>query len=323
MVFGPFDYRPNVNIPPDVFASLANRYSGGYNAFQQQYDAAQQKAMERAKQTKWQQAISDLMQNPSVPQNVKMFAPLIGQYPELAGQIMPELLKVQQGKAEWAPVSGTLSKSGRPLEIDKFTGEIREAGPEGAKSSGYGATMAPIRQAQYTLQDLPSNQTPTTAGGAAYQVKVAARQGKAIIGKPGSPQQLSLAASDLARAVQRSAPQLDTLQGAGYSDNLVTTLNRLSQRITADPTGKDVPKIRRQIYDLLDDLDKTATPWITNQLDAMEEVGFKVSPLMRKRELGLTIPDVPFVEGLSQGTTQQYDPDKEARYQAWRKANGY
>jgi len=315
-----FDFRPNVNIPPDVFQSLANRYSGGYNAFQQQYDTAQQKAMERAKQTKWQQAIQDLMNNPDVPPQAKNFAPLIAAQPELAGQILPELLKAQKPPT-MKPLSGMTSEKGTILEYDP-TGKIIDTGVKG-KSTGYGSTMAPIRQAQYTLQDLPSNQTPTTAGGAAYQVKVAARQGKAIIGKPGSPQQLALAASDLARAVQRSAPQLDTLEGAGFSNNFTTQMNRLVQQITADPTGKDVPKIRRQIYDMLDDLDKTATPWITNQLDAMEEVGFKVSPLMRKRQLGLTIPDVPFVEGLGQGTTTQYDPQKEARYQSWKAAHGF
>jgi len=106
----------------------------------------------------------------------------------------------------------------------------------------------------------------------------------------------------LARAVQRSAPQLETLQGASFSNNVLTQINSLTQRLTADPSGKDVPKIRKQIYDLLDDLDKTASPWIDNQLKDTEDIWEGSLPknweAIKKRERAENVPDVPFKESM-------------------------
>lgn len=253
------------------------------------------------KQTNWMKTINNLMVDPTVPEPqknmLKTIAPFLNQ--STAGQLLPEVFKSQQ-KPEYAPVPGMISESGQPLVIDKFTGKITPSEISAKVKPNSFVAMADVRRSQNIMTDLPSRSNPSTAAGAAYQVKVAARQGKAIIGKPGSPQQLALAASDLARAVQRSAPQLETLQGAGFSNNILTQLNRLTQSLTADPSGKDVPKIRRQIYDLLDDLDKTATPWIENQLKNTEDIWEGNLPknwdMLKKRELGLNIPDVPFQE---------------------------
>lgn len=198
---------------------------------------------------------------------------------------------------EWSPVSGTLSKNGRALEISKYDGEIREAGPDGIKSTGYGSTMGPLRKAQYTIQDLPSNQPAHTAGGAAYQVKIGARQGKNLVARPGSPQRTAAAAADLVRAITRVAPTDEGLKNANFSDNLLTRWSVIKQKITADPSAVDNPKIRKEMYDIFDEMDKSATPFIQNQLEDMTDAGLPMSPETRKRQLGETLPDIPFDPG--------------------------
>jgi len=235
-----------------------------------------------------------------VPQLAQLAGPMSSD-PALIGQLGPELLKNPKPQMEWAPVSGMLSKSGRPLEIDKTTGEIREAGPAGSASTGYGANMAPIRKAQYTMQDLPSNQPPSTSGGAAYQVKVAARQGKSLIAKAGSAQRTGLAIGDLARAILRAAPTDEAMQHANFSDNMVTRFSLLKQKITADPNAVNNPQIRKEMYAIFDEMDKAAEPWIKNQLDEMKDQGFPISQKTYERQLGLNIPDIPFIELPNQG----------------------
>lgn len=162
---------------------------------------------------------------------------------------------------------------------------------------------ADVRAAQYIAQDLPSNMSPTTASGAASQVQLAVRQGKGLIANPGSPQRLALAASDLARAVQRSAPQLETLEGAGFANNLSSRLSLLAQKVTANPNSADVPKLRKEVYDILDDLDRTSKPIIQRQLDVIEGIYKERLPgnwnEIKKGQLGENIPDIPYNEVLS------------------------
>lgn len=227
--------------------------------------------------------------------------------PSSVGNLLPEILKGPQGqKPEFQPVPGMLSKSGKPLIFDKFTGSMRE-GTIPAKSTGFGTTMGPIRQAQYTIQDLPSNQGPTTAGGAAYQVKVGAKQGKSLIAKPGSPQRTAAAAADLVRSITRVAPTDTALGTANFSNTLVSRWSALKQQLTADPSQVDNPKIRKEMYDIFDEMDKSATPFIANQLDDMADAGFPVTPGTRKRQLGETLPNSPYLESyttpLSSGTS--------------------
>ena len=201
-----------------------------------------------------------------------------------------------QQKPEFSPVSGMLSPTGTILEMDKFTGKVKDTGSKGV-SQGYGAMMGPIRKGQYTIQDLPSNQGPSTASGAAYQVKVGARQGKALIAQPGSKFRTSLASGDIARSINRVAPTDEAMKNAGFSDTLINRWANLKTSITADPTTLENPKMRKEMYDILDDMDKSATPFIQNQLDDMADTGFQVTPATRKRQLGETLPNIPFQEG--------------------------
>ena len=135
---------------------------------------------------------------------------------------------------------------------------------------------------------------PSTAPGAAYQVKLASRQGKSLIAKSTSPQSLSLAGADLARAVQRSAPYSTTIGESDYGNTLLTTWGRLRQKLTSDPSSPDVPKLRKQLYDTFDELDKASTPWIQNHLASYEEHMGPISADERARQLGTNIPDIPF-----------------------------
>lgn len=173
------------------------------------------------------------------------------------------------------------------------------------------------RGGQIDLTQLPSELGPNTAAGAAYVVKVAARQGKSLVANPGSAQRISLGSGDIARAVLRAAPQLDALRGASFAENLMTRWSSLTQKLTADPDGTDAPKIRKEMYDILDDLDKSATPFIANHLANFDELLGTLSPAMRKRELGDTLPDIPFNAG---GPAGAGNPEIEAAKQ-WLAAN--
>lgn len=210
----------------------------------------------------------------------------------------------------WTPVAGMISKNGKPILVNA-DGEMKEGNMEVKPTAG--SAYAGVREKQFTLQDLPSNQGPSTAGGAAYQVKVAARQGKALIAKAGSPQRTGLATGDLARSVLRNSPTDEAMRNANFSDNLITRWSQLKQKITADPTSVNNPQIRREIYNLFDEMDKSATPFIKNQLDDMESTGFTIPPNVRKRQLGETLPDIPFEEGPSDnGQVKEFNSVLEA-----------
>lgn len=161
------------------------------------------------------------------------------------------------------------------------------------------------------MNELPSNTSPNEPAGAAYAVKVAVRQGQSLINKAGSPQAIALAASDLARAVQRSAPQMDVIRGGGFSDNFITRLNMIAQKFTADPSGsaKDVPKVRKEMFDMLGDLDRSAQPWIDNKLKDIESNFSDQLPQdweqIKKRQRGETLTPVQFDSGSGQGGQQQ------------------
>lgn len=249
-------------------------------------------AKENQKKKDWAAAIDQLVQqNPAAAS----IGPMLKQNPELAGQLIPGMNK---RTAEWQPVPGFISKSGNPVQMDKFTGEYREGSIPVKSSGGSFGGIADVRTKQSIMADLPSRSGPNTAAGAAYMVKVSARQGKSIIAKAGSPQRIALAAGDVARSVMRAAPQLEAMRGADFTNNFTTKINLLTQKLTADPNGKDVPKLRKEIYDLLDELDKSAQPWIENQLKATEDIWGDSLPQnwkqIRSREMGKNIPDVPF-----------------------------
>lgn len=276
--------QPSVN-PAKLMNTFSRAYPGQNNPFVSQLAGSQQR-------NQIQKVIAQLSQDPNIDPKTKALLPLLAQDPSLAGQILPGLIK---SKPEWSVAPGMMSKNGFPIEVDKYTGEMKP-GNIPAVSTGYGNTMGPIRKAQYTMQDLPSNQGPTTAGGAAYQVKVAARQGKSLIAKAGSAQRTGLASGDLARAVMRISPTEQAMQTANFSDNLITRWNLLKQKITADPNQVNNPAIRKELYSIFDEMDKSAEPWIVNQLDEMRDQGFNISKQTYDRQLGRNIPDIPFID---------------------------
>lgn len=187
------------------------------------------------------------------------------------------------------------------------------SGPANAKiigepQQGVGG-YADVKLKGNLFSSLPSQTSPTNVSGAAAQVQLAVRQGKGLIAKPGSPQQIALASSDVARAVQRSAPQLETLNGSSFANNFVTQISALSQKITADPTSADVPKLRKQIYDILNELENTSKPVVERSLNNIESIYAKDLPQnwqeIKNRELGADFPDIPFQENQSANPQDQ------------------
>jgi len=177
------------------------------------------------------------------------------------------------------------------------------------KAQGNRADFYHTQIGRNQLELLPSQQGPNTAAGAAYQVKVAARQGKSLIANATSPQNLNLASNDLARAVQRATPTSETIGASNYGNSLSTIWGQLSQKITSDPNSPDVPLLRKQLYDTFNELDQAATPWINNHLANMEANGTNSSfgnswGATKQREMGLNIPDVPFNASPSSGSAQ-------------------
>lgn len=174
-----------------------------------------------------------------------------------------------------------------------------------AKRPQFMAGMVNLRGSQAVLGALPSHQPPGSPAGAASGVQLAARQGRALIANPStSPQQIALASGDLARAVLRAAPQLDAMRGADYSNTLSGRLNDISQRLTSgkiDP--KDLPEVRRQMYTDFQDLENSSRPLIARELAHTERTlgpqGFLPPDWedMKKDELGLNLPDIPFNPG--------------------------
>lgn len=179
----------------------------------------------------------------------------------------------------------------------------------GLKAAGNRGEFYHTQVGRNQLELLPSLQPPNSAPGAAYQVKLAARQGKSLIANATSPQNLQLASNDLARAIQRATPTSETIGASNYGNSLATIWGQLSQKITSDPNSPDVPLLRKQLYDTFNELDKAATPWIGNHLQNMEDNGTNSSygknwPAVKNRELGLNIPDVPFNAAPSTGSAQ-------------------
>ena len=203
--------------------------------------------------------------------------------------------------SEFSVASGIQAPEGKVPVIDKFTGNIKLTDAPGTKpAKDMTSSYAAVRQRQFIMSDLPSNKAPTSVPGAASSIQLAVRQGKALIAKPGSAQQIALASSDLARAVQRSAPQLETLKGSSFANNYVTKVNALLQKITANPAGPDVPKLRKQVFDILDDLEKSSQPMVERQLKHVEDIYQGALPnnwdAIKKQELGGEAPEIMFQE---------------------------
>lgn len=266
----------------------------------QGFNTIGQAIQEQKKKSDWQKTINGLMNDPSTNPQLKQMLPLIAQHPELMGQLGPGLVKQQAPRPEYQAVPGIMSKGGKPFIFDKFTGEMKEGPMEAKPSGGFGSAMAEVRQKQNLYSDLPSVKAGNAS--AASMVQMSARQGKALVATPGSAQKIALGGIDLARTVQRSAPQLDAINGAGFADNLATKLSKLQQRLTADPKGPDAPKIRKEMYDLFDDLDRTASVYVKQGLDTLQTVQQGLPKNVIQNELGTNLPNIPFQGDVSGST---------------------
>jgi len=207
------------------------------------------------------------------------------------------------GNGDVAELTKIHAAKGEPVPYREVQQAISAKRPN--MMGGYFNTRANVMQAN----QLPSQAPVNEPAGAAYSVKVAARQGKALIGKATSPQNLALASVDLSRAIARAAPQSEVIGAGNYAQSLPTLWSQLQQKITSDPTGPDVPKLRKQLYDTFDELDKAATPWIVNRLQNMEDNGLNSSygnkwNSVKQRELGETTPDIPFDSGSGSAQNQ-------------------
>lgn len=199
--------------------------------------------------------------------------------------------------------------SGDPSKLAKAFGGVIPRTAVAANTTASGVhgknEFFGTRGSQINLQQLPSEMGPSTGAGAAFGVKIAARQGKSLVANPGSAQKIGLASGDIARAVLRAAPQLDALRGADFSQNLATRLSSIGQKITGNPNGPDVPKLRKEMYDILDELDKSATPFIQNHLKNYEEMMSPLPDTVKRRESGEDLPNIPFNDGSGRKTYQK------------------
>lgn len=209
-------------------------------------------------------------------------------------QATKQLLGIKGGKLTPQDTDYLNSFGGKSIPRQDLTSYVTgQTGKQNADTKGdfFGTKSGQIR-----LDQLPSNMVPNTAAGAGYQVKLAARMGKSLIAKATTPQNLTLAGSDLARAVQRSAPYASTIGESDYANSLPTLFGRLKQKLDSDPNSPDVPKLRKQLYDTFDHLDKAATPFIENHLNNYGEMFGQLPDTVRQREMGNTLPDIPFVD---------------------------
>jgi len=179
----------------------------------------------------------------------------------------------------------------------------------GLKAQGNRAEFYKTQVGRNQLELLPSLQPPGNIIGAASQVLQASRMGKVLIANATDPQGINLASVEMSRAIQRAAPQAETIGAAGYGNSLTSIWNQLQQRITSDPTSSDVPLLRQQLYNRFDDLAKAALPYVQRHLQNMEDNGTNSSwgnnwTSTKNRELGMDIPDIPFNPGSSASAGQ-------------------
>lgn len=244
---------------------------------------------------KWQQTIAGMMKDPNLTPQFKALLPAMEHTKGLMGQLGPELMKpAPKPPNVWRDVPGKLSKKGFPLLLNEANGEEKEGPIEATATAGLGSPMANERHNQFAVMQVPSNQGVNTAGGAAFQVKVAARQGKALIAKAGSAQRTALASGDMARTVLRNSPTDEALRNANFSNNSITQWNILKQKLTANPKALYNSEIRKEMFNIFDEMDKSATPWIKDQLDLLEYNGYHTPEKIYRKQLGLDIPDIPF-----------------------------
>lgn len=152
------------------------------------------------------------------------------------------------------------------------------------------------------LGQLPSQMGPQTAAGAAYQVQLAAHQGKALIASPGAYQRLGMTQGDAARALLRNSPTDEAMRNANFSDTAIGRFNKLKAALSSDPTQIDQPLMRKGLYDALDEMEKSSKPYIANHLANMEANGSNSTfgdnwGATKQREMGLNVSDVPFDMG--------------------------
>lgn len=157
---------------------------------------------------------------------------------------------------------------------------------------------ADMKDRQFLLSSLPSRAGTGTLPAQASAVQLAARQLKTLIATPGSYQRLGLAKGDVARMVLRAAPQQEVLKDAGFSDTLINSLNVIKQKISSDPTAIDQPLIRKELYDIGTELEKSSRPVLERSLNETERsYGGKLPSewtKTRAEELGDNFPDIPF-----------------------------
>lgn len=199
--------------------------------------------------------------------------------------------------------TGRTTLDGKAIYVNKATGEEIIGKTSGTPKPAMGSANADERHRQFSMTQLPSNQGISTAGGAAYQVKVGARQGMNLIAKPGSPQRTGAAAADLVRSITRVAPTDEGLRYANFSDNLVTRWGLLKQKLDADPKMIYNGAIRKEMYNIFKEMDESATPFIQNQLDDLAAGGYDIPEATRKRQLGLTLPKIEFKGDPDQGSS--------------------
>lgn len=108
-----------------------------------------------AEKQKWSQAINEMMMNPNIPQEAKNFGPLLGRRPELAGQILPEIMKQQQGT--WQVVPNMLTPEGMPIQQNR-KGDLRpgsfQVTPTGRGNSAFGVGSIVWDKASPQEQDI-------------------------------------------------------------------------------------------------------------------------------------------------------------------------
>lgn len=276
----------------------------------QQYAQGQQKLAGMSPETSvfqakelWPDAMKMALQTGQIPMFINKTTNQISFDPQSVLQGYEPFTKLAPQKA--AEIASKQAEATRPqtyisgeqaLAQGKGTKDTKIISPTQQGASPY----ADVRATQNIMNDLPSRSGPSTQAGAASTVQFSARQGKQLVANPGSPQKLALSAVDLARTVQRNAPTVDTLTNAGFADNLATKLSLLSQKITADPNSKDVPKLRKEIFDIFTDLENSSKPIIQRQLDTTESLWKTRLPpdwgTIKKSELGDNLPPIQFNE---------------------------
>lgn len=277
----------------------------------------------------------------------------------LIAKLMEQRMGVgQKPTSPWRVVPSMLSKTGEPIQENEQTGELRlgqfPVMPTGRGNAAYSGkksgALDPAKDAYYAARATsaetsalstiekqidPSTATRTTPVGAAASTVRRVLNGLSILQMPTvTNTALQAVVGDVDSIVTQGAATVEgrkALQGS----NVYAKIQQLKSELSAHPENTPVPPGIVNLYkNILQDLGPVSESFVRDRVKQQGEfyrsrgerlVGKKQYDDFINRTVNgfsLQTAGAPSMGGAADSAKPYSDPGKEARYQAWKKANG-